>query len=106
MKQSDYNSASIDLTKAIALKPNKIKPLYLRPNAYKNLEKYTEAVEDINKVIQLKPDYAEAFLIRGISQFYLRKYLEADTDLKKAVSLNSKLQPNANTYFEKLKNHI
>jgi len=58
-----------------------------RGTAYKNAEKYSEALKDFDKVIEIKPDYAEAYIHRWNIYSRLGNGEQATENLKTAARL-------------------
>lgn len=61
---------------------------YLRGLAYKNLQKYEEALRDYEEAIKLIPNDAKVYNNKGVVLEKLRKFEEAKTAYKKALEIN------------------
>ena len=62
-------------------------PYFYRGQAYRRLEKYTEALADFDQATTLKPDLAPAFFETGLAYASLEKWKQAITAYDKAIKL-------------------
>ena len=102
---------------ALAKKPDIVKGLNGRGDAYNEINQYHLAVADFDKAIQLNDTYTDAYYNRGISEYFLgtqaqdsAKLLEAEAYYLKAIADNSKaiqLSPGlAIAYFNRAGNYF
>lgn len=83
----DYDSALIDLNKAIRLNPLYIEVYRYRGVVKNDLGDYSGALDDFNKALAVEPDYVQAIKNRGISKYHLGDYSGAMMDLNTAINL-------------------
>ena len=82
----DYETAILNYTKAIELKPDFSSAFYFRAKAKEKLLEYRPAITDYTEAIKFKPDFGEAYFHRGNLQEKLNKKTEACTDWNLASS--------------------
>ncbi|XP_030762367.1 small glutamine-rich tetratricopeptide repeat-containing protein alpha-like [Sitophilus oryzae] len=99
MKNSDYDQAAVEYTKAIELNPNNAVYYCNRAAAYTRLLKDNDAIVDCNQAIKLDPTYGKAYGRLGIAYSNLNKY---DLALK-AYQTALKYDPNNGMYETNLK---
>ena len=60
---------------------------YRQAVAYKQMERYPEAVKALNQAIRIKPAYAKAYYCLGTVYVKMRRYPEAVEAFKQAISI-------------------
>ena len=85
--KGDHQTAIVEYTDAIRLKPDYPDAFNNRGLAYKNLEQYDKAIADYTEAIRLKPDFASAFNNRGIAYDEFKQYDKAIADYTEAIRL-------------------
>lgn len=89
IKLFNHKGALVDLSEAIALKPD-FDTFYLkRAQVYRLLDIDHKAMSDLNKAIKLNPSSSEAFDMRGKFRLSLGDRTGARIDLNKAEELRS-----------------
>lgn len=87
----DYDSAIVEYSKAIELKPDYADAYLERGDAYRMKGNYDKAIADFNKAIELEPDYKpnylNIYLLRSKAYFMKGNYDKAITDCNKAIEL-------------------
>ncbi|XP_057672353.1 small glutamine-rich tetratricopeptide repeat-containing protein beta-like isoform X1 [Diorhabda carinulata] len=99
MKNSEYEQAIVEYTKAIRMNP--YNPVYYcnRAAAYSRLEKHLDAISDCKKAIELDPCYGKAYGRLGIAYSNLNNYEDACKSYAQAL----KYDPNNPMYETNLK---
>lgn len=85
-----YQDTLIDLSQAIAQRPDDARVLAHRGETYRLLGRYQEALADFDRTIELKPNYAWAIAHRGETYRLLERYQEALADFDRT----NELKPN------------
>jgi tetratricopeptide (TPR) repeat protein len=88
LRQKDYASAIVYLSKAIELNPGVKASYNNRANAYKKEKKYKKAFADYQKAIDLDPKYPRVYFNRGNTYRELGEYSKALNDYDTAIELN------------------
>jgi tetratricopeptide (TPR) repeat protein len=97
MHARDFNSALVDLEKAIGSYANDPENYMLRGKCYFHLANYEQSIYDFNKVLELSPNFFAAFLWRGSAHAKLGHDDLAIKDFEQAIRLNPRL---AKRYFD------
>jgi hypothetical protein len=108
MRSRNYQSAIIDYTEAIRLKPDWAQAYSDRGNAYDNLGQYDKAVDDFTEVIRLEPKWISAYSERGHAYSAQRLYRKAVAAYTEAIRLwpdDADLYDSRAIVFDKLGNH-
>lgn len=92
-KQSKYDEAISDYTKAVARNPNLAQAYNNRGGAYIQKGNYDLAILDCAKAIELQPDYAYAYNNRATAYYGKKDYDKAWADVHKMESLGVKVAP-------------
>lgn len=91
-ERKDFNTAIINLNKAIELDSCCLEAYFYRGGIYLEQEQYIEAIADYTKSIEIEPRSQCAYLSRGIANEHLRRFPESMSDYTKAMNLSSKEQ--------------
>lgn len=82
-----YDTAIVDLTKALEMGANKADVYYFRGEVYLGMREYEKSIADLSKSIERDKSYYLAFHMRGVAFLRLEKYTEAVEDLNRAIKL-------------------
>nr|XP_023017126.1 small glutamine-rich tetratricopeptide repeat-containing protein alpha [Leptinotarsa decemlineata] len=85
MKNSSYNEALEEYTRAIQLNPTNAVYYCNRAAAYSRLEKHLEAIKDCQIAITLDPNYGKAYGRLGIAYSNLNRFEDARHAYKTAL---------------------
>ncbi len=83
----EYDSALIDLNRALKINPKYMEAYYERGMAYFYLENYGLASEDFDQALKFDADYPDAYIGRGYTYYAQEDYAHALSDFNKAVKL-------------------
>ena len=86
--KGDFDSALVDITKAIELKDDFSDAYLLRSEIYLKKENGTSALEDVEAVIAREGEEENAYLLRGIVHVFLKNVPAAEEDFNKVLELN------------------
>lgn len=89
-----WDSAVVNLTIAIKLKPNWSHYYINRGYALAGLKKYSLSIIDFNKAIELDSLNSSSFVNRADSYYWLKEYQNAIKDYSKAIALSLKYNEN------------
>jgi tetratricopeptide (TPR) repeat protein len=84
----EYDTALIDLNRAIKLNPKYMEAYYERGMAHFHLGNYGLASEDFDQALKFDADYPDAYIGRGYTYYAQEDYSRALADLSKAVRLD------------------
>jgi tetratricopeptide (TPR) repeat protein len=85
--RGQYDSALINLTHALAVKPDYISALRNRALTYLEIKKYDEAIRDFENFLKYSPDDPDIYNAIGVCYRLNGKYPEALTAINKALSI-------------------
>ncbi len=94
----NYELAIADLSRAIELDPEHIRPYSERAYAYLQVGDMDGAIADMSKVIELEPDYAYGYTMRGIIYQEWGEYELAIADFTNAAEIET---DNASHYMDR-----
>ncbi|MDD2772193.1 MAG: tetratricopeptide repeat protein [Elusimicrobiales bacterium] len=86
----NFESAALDFTAALRIKPDNFSYTLARGLAYSNLHRFDLALADFNRAIQLNPVEPAAYLYRGNIRLLAREYDNAGEDFAKVLKLDPK----------------
>ncbi|MEI7595041.1 MAG: tetratricopeptide repeat protein [Bacteroidota bacterium] len=100
--QKNYNGAIDDVTRLIALKPDKTSYLYVRARAYYEKGEFEKAIADFNATIASdeieKKIIVPVYNYRGLSYYKNGQYQEAINDFTQAINLSMRNQSESHNY--------
>lgn len=85
-RQSEYEKAVSEFSKALFLNVTDIKSLHLRARSYEELEDFQSAMDDYKAILRLEPQYAQAH--RGMVKL-MKQDPSGCTDLQQAEARGS-----------------
>lgn len=88
-EQGDFETAVLNYTKAIQLRPDAAIVYNNRGYLYGELKQYEKAISDLTKAIELQPNNPEAYNNRGCVYNEMKQYDAATGDFSKAIELKS-----------------
>jgi len=91
-KQKDYESATVEYSEALRLRPDYTNAYMSRGNAYYQSGEYGLAIDDYNQTLQVRPNYAAAYYWRGRAKQEQGKLPEAIADYENALRINPNSQ--------------
>jgi tetratricopeptide (TPR) repeat protein len=90
IKKGEYQSARLDLNKAIELAPQNPQLFALRGIVYDSLERYERAIQDYNQAIGIDSKDATFYSLRGEAYEKLGRYELAVVNYSQVIQLNPK----------------
>ena len=85
----NYQSAILDLTKAIKIQPkNATAAYYNKGNIYLELDDNQNAISDYSNAIKLFQKYDKAYINRGVTYKNIKLYDKALKDFDRAIEIN------------------
>jgi len=87
-KQTNFNQAIYDYSKAIEINPDYAEAYHGRGAAYLYQGSLSQALIDLNKAIEINPAFAEAYNDRGVVYGKQGKFFKAGSDFNKAIEIN------------------
>ena len=98
-KQSEYERAISEFTRAISRNPTFADAYYNRGLVYVSFGQVEKAVSDFTKVIEITPEFTEGYINRGNIYTSREEYEQAISDFTKVIDINPK---HAEAYFGRL----
>lgn len=89
-KRNNHNSAILELTKALELKPDYALAYYNRGHIYSKLGNLEEALTDFQSALTINPKHIGSLIDRGIIYSRQKRFSEALNDLDAAQKLDPK----------------